>query len=60
MFVTSYGKSIVLISTKNVPLFAGGAQKCPITAGIYEEESNVIACAGQDGLIIFYNISMHA
>lgn len=35
MIVGSNGQYIVLISTKNVPLFAGGTHKHPITAGIY-------------------------
>lgn len=37
MIITSNTQYIVLISTKNVPLFAGGNHQDKVTAGIYVE-----------------------
>lgn len=60
MIITSKGQYVVLISTKNVPLFAGGNHKQPITAGLFDYESNMIITADLDGNVIFYNISFKA
>ena len=57
MIITSNGQYVVLISTKNVPLFAGGSHKQPITAGLFDAESNLIVTADQEGNVIFYNLS---
>lgn len=56
MLILSHGKNINLINTKNSPFYAGGNHKSAITAGIYDEESNLIGCADEDGTVIFYNI----
>jgi hypothetical protein len=57
MIITSKGQYVVLISTKNVPLFAGGSHKQPITTGVFDSESNLIVTADQEGNVIFYNLS---
>ncbi len=57
MIITSNSQYIVLISTKNVPLFAGGSHKTPITAGLYNAEGNLIVTADQEGNVVFYNMS---
>jgi len=57
MIITSNGQYIVLISTKNVPLFAGGAHKQPITAGIFDVDGNLIVAADLDGNVVFYNLN---
>lgn len=57
MMITSNGRYIVLISTKNVPLFAGGTHKQPITAGVYDAEGNLIVSADEEGNVILSNLS---
>lgn len=58
MIITSNNEYIVLVSSKNVPLFAGGSHKAKITAGLFDNESNVIVTADEENNIIFYNLSM--
>ena len=56
--VVAHRNQIVLISAKNVALFCGGNHRCKITAGIYDEESNIIGCADEEGVVILYNLSI--
>ena len=58
ILVLAHRKQIVLISAKNIALFCGGNHRSKITAGIYDEEGNVIGCADEDGVVILYNLSM--
>jgi hypothetical protein len=58
MIITSNNQYIVLVSSKNVPLFAGGSHKSSITAGLFDNESNVIVAADEESNIVFYNLSM--
>lgn len=58
MIITSNGQYIVIVSTKNIPLFAGGAHKQPITAGLFDNDSNIVVTADQESNVIFYNLSM--
>lgn len=57
LIITSKGQYIVLISTKNVPLFAGGGHKYPITTGLLDVDSNMVITVDQEGNTIFYNLS---
>jgi hypothetical protein len=58
MIITSNGKYIVLVSSKNVPLFAGGSHNTAITAGVFDLEANLIITADEENNIIFYNLSL--
>jgi hypothetical protein len=58
MLITSHRQYIVLVSSKNEPLFAGGAHSCAITAGRFDQENNLVITADEEGNVIFYNLSM--
>ena len=36
MLAVAHGSKIILISTKNIPLYSGGAHISPITTGLYD------------------------
>lgn len=57
MIITSNGRYIVLISTKNVPLFAGGTHQENITTGIFSQEGNLIITADIAGNVVFSNLN---
>lgn len=54
--VLSFGRNIVLMSTRNNPLFSGRFGDGEIVGGIYDDRNNVILSADSDGFVSLYNI----